>query len=162
MKPTDPGRAIVVAKVAFIPESGLITPRQFGPITRMFALRASSSSRTSRAAPSGPISLNPAEITIAPRTPLSPHSWMMPGIDGGGVTTTARSTSSGIADTEGYAFTPRTLGRFGFTGYTVPPNGLVTRFQSTVRPTVPGFSVAPMTATVLGEKKTSRGWFRWW
>ena len=162
MNPTDPGRATVVANVAFMPVSGLITPRQFGPITRMFALRASSRSLTSSAAPSGPISLNPAEMTIAPRTPFSPHSLIIPGIEGGGVMITARSTSSGIAETEGYAFTPRTLGRFGFTGYTVPPNGLVTRFHSRVRPTVPGFSVAPMTATVFGEKKTSSGWLRWW
>src|SRR4051812_22409366 len=29
-----------------------------------------------------------------------------------------------------------------------------------VRPTLPGFSVAPMTATFLGEKKTSSGWLR--
>jgi hypothetical protein len=29
-----------------------------------------------------------------------------------------------------------------------------------VRPTVPGFSVAPMTATVFGEKNTSSGCFR--
>ena len=40
----------------------------------------------------------------------------------------------------------------------MPPKGLVTRFQRMVRPTVPAFSVAPMTATVLGEKKTSSGW----
>ena len=37
MKPTEPGRAMVVAKVAFRPESGLITPRQLGPTTRMLA-----------------------------------------------------------------------------------------------------------------------------
>src|ERR1039458_8112591 len=44
MKPTDPGRATVVAKVAFIPESGLITPRQFGPMIRILAFCASTSS----------------------------------------------------------------------------------------------------------------------
>ena len=37
MKPTEPGRAMVVAKVAFRPVSGLITPRQLGPMTRMLA-----------------------------------------------------------------------------------------------------------------------------
>ena len=37
-------------------------------------------------------------ITTAPRTPFSPHSRMMPGTDGGGVTITARSTSSGISE----------------------------------------------------------------
>ena len=33
---------------------------------------------------------------------------------------------------------PSTLGGCGLTGNTVPPNGLLMRFQSTVRPTLPG------------------------
>ena len=33
---------------------------------------------------------------------------------------------------------PSTLGRFGLTGKTVPPNGLLSRFQRIVRPTLPG------------------------
>ena len=37
MKPTVPGRAMAAAKVAFSPVSGLITPRQFGPMTRILA-----------------------------------------------------------------------------------------------------------------------------
>src|ERR1035441_752804 len=160
MNPTDPGRATVVANVAFIPDSGLITPRQFGPMMRIFAFCASTSSCRSSSAPSGPISLKPAEITIAPCTPFSPHSRISPGMEGGGVMITARSTDSGISEIVGYAFTPNPPGRLGLTGYTGPPNGLVTRFHSTVRPTVPGFSVAPMTATVLGEKNTSSGCFR--
>src|SRR5579871_2764400 len=155
MKPTEPGRAMVVANVAFKPVSGHITPRQFGPITRILAARASSSTCCSSAAPAGPTSLKPAEITTAPRTPVSPHSRMMPGIDGGGVTTTARSTGSGMSESDGYAFTPSTLARLGFTGKTVPPKGLVIRFQRMVRPTLPTFSVAPTTATLLGEKNTS-------
>ena len=53
-------------------------------MTRMLAARASSSSFRSRAAPSAPISLNPAEMTMAPRTPFSPHSLMIPGMEGGG------------------------------------------------------------------------------
>ena len=42
MKPTLPGRAIALANVAFSPVSGLITPRQFGPMTRIRPRRASS------------------------------------------------------------------------------------------------------------------------
>ena len=53
---------------------------------------------------------------------------------------------------------PRMLGRFGLIGRTVPPNGLLMRFQRTVRPTLPAFSVAPMTATDCGRKSGSRGW----
>ena len=44
----------MVAKVAFMPESGLITPRQFGPMMRMLAFWASTSSCRSSSAPSGP------------------------------------------------------------------------------------------------------------
>src|SRR5207302_8833861 len=99
---------------------------------------ASARNATARTGPPRTISLNPAEITMAPGTPFSPHSLMIPGMDGGGVITTARSTASGMSEMLGYAFTPSTLERFGFTGYTVPPNGLVTRFHSRVRPTVLG------------------------
>jgi hypothetical protein len=42
--------------------------------------------------------------------------------------------------------------RFGFTGNIVAPNGWSTRLRSKVRPTLPGFSEAPTTATVLGWK----------
>ena len=48
-------------------------------------VRASARSWRSSSAPSAPISLKPAEMTMAPCTPCSPHSWMMPGtVDGGG------------------------------------------------------------------------------
>lgn len=52
---------------------------------------------------------------------------------------------------------PSTLGRLGFTGKTVPPNWLLIRFRSTVRPTLPGASVAPITATARGKKKGLSG-----
>ena len=58
----------------------------------------------------------------------------------------------------GYALIPSTLGRFGLTGKTVPPNGLLIRFHSSVRPTLLGVSVAPITATFRGAKITSSGW----
>jgi hypothetical protein len=46
---------------------------------------------------------------------------------------------------------PRMLERLGLTGKTVPPNGLLSKFHTMVRPTLPAFSVAPMTATLLGD-----------
>ena len=52
---------------------------------------------------------------------------------------------------------PRTLGRLRLTGKTVPPKGLEIRFQRIVRPTLPSRSVAPITATLRGEKMQSRG-----
>ncbi len=91
-KPTLPGRAIAPANVAFRPVSGFVTPRQFGPMTRIRPRRACSRIWRSSAAPSGPISLKPAEMMMAPLTPASAHSPMMSGTVGAGVTMTARST----------------------------------------------------------------------
>src|SRR5687768_12257050 len=53
---------------------------------------------------------------------------------------------------------PRMLSRLGLTGRTAPPNGLLIRFHSTVLPTLPFLSVAPMTATERGRKSGSSGW----
>ncbi len=43
----------------------------------------------------------------------------------------------------------------------VPPNGVEIRLWSSVRPTLPGVSVAPMTATVRGAKNASSGCLSW-
>ena len=125
---------------------------------RIPPLRASTSTCLSSSAPCGPISLKPAEMTMAPFTPAAAQSRMTPGIAGAGVMITARSTSAGTALTLGYALIPSTLGRLRFTGKTVPPKGVLMRFHRIVRPTLPGVSVAPITATFSGEKNTSSGW----
>ena len=92
-----PGRAMAPAKVAFRPVIGFITPRQFGPMTRIRPRRACSRTRRSSSIPSAPVSLKPAEMMIAPRTPASTHSAIRSGTAGAGVTMTARSTRSGTA-----------------------------------------------------------------
>ena len=109
-KPTVPGRAIWVAKVALSPRPGRMTPRQLGPIRRIRPRRASSSTWRSSSAPSGPISLNPAEMMIAPLTPASTHSPITSGTVGAGVTTTARSTGSGTAAIAGVSPDPQHVG----------------------------------------------------
>jgi len=96
-------------------------------------------------------------ITIAPRTPTEAHSPTTSGTVVAGVTITARSTGSGICATPGYALIPSTFDRFGLTGNTVPPNGLPIRFQRSVRPTLPAFSLAPITATDFGSNRASSG-----
>jgi len=88
---------MVLAKVAFSPVMGFMTPRQLGPMMRMWPLRAILRICCSSAAPSGPVSLKPAEMMIAAWTPTATHSSMMPGTVGAGVTMTARSTGSGMA-----------------------------------------------------------------
>ena len=114
--PTVPRRAIPAANVALSPSTGFITPRQLGPISRIRPRRACSITRRSSSAPSGPTSLKPAEMMIAPLTPASAHSPMTWGTVGAGVTTTARLTGSGTAAMLGYDRMPSTFGRLGLTG----------------------------------------------
>jgi hypothetical protein len=86
------------AKVALRPVRGLMTPRQLGPMSRILPRVISAFTCRSSSIPGGPVSLNPAEITMTPRTPAATHSVMIAGTEGAGVTTTARSTRSGTAD----------------------------------------------------------------
>src|SRR5271165_2207056 len=157
IKATFPGRAIECAKVAFNPRTGFITPRQFGPISRILP-RMIWEMRASSSLPCSPCSLKPAEITMPAGTPAATDSARTSGTESAGVVTTTRSTLSGSSETLGYALIPNTLGRFEFTGNTVPPKGLLNRFHSTDRPTLPGRSVAPITATLRGANNASSGW----
>ena len=74
------------AKVAFNPLTGLITPRQLGPIMRMPLRLACCLIWRSSSTPFGPVSLKPAEMMIAPGMLASTQSEMMPGTVGAGVT----------------------------------------------------------------------------
>ena len=157
MKATLPGRAMVCAKVAFSPRTGFITPRQLGPIRRILP-RMICEIWLSNSLPCSPCSLNPAEITMPAGMPTSTDSASTSGTVSAGVVTTTRSTLSGRSETLGYALIPNTLGRLEFTGKTVPPKGLLSRFHSTERPTLPTRSVAPITATLRGANNGSSGW----
>src|SRR5471030_3193589 len=157
-KATLPVRAMAPAKVAFRPLGGHMTPKQLGPTMRIFDSRAMARISCSSRAPSSPISLKPAEMTMAPRTPAAAHSRMTPGTAFAGVITTARSIGCGKAATFDQHFTPSTCSRFSLTGKIVPPKGLVSRFHINVRPTLPGRSLAPMTAMLRGAKNMSSAW----
>ena len=78
-------------------------------MTRIRPRPAWSMIRRSSAAPSAPISLNPAEMMMAARTPASTHSPIRSGTVGAGVTTMARSTGSGTSPMRGWALIPSTL-----------------------------------------------------
>src|SRR5262245_8248006 len=54
-----------------------------------------------------------------------------------------------------YARTPSTVSRFGLTGISFSANGPLSRLCTSVRPTVPCLSEAPITAMEWGSKKTS-------
>ena len=152
MKPILPGKASGFAKVAFNPRCGSITPTQFGPMIRIRPWRARIS--LSNSTPAGPHSLNPAETMTAPLTPAAAHSLTMPGTVAAGVAMTARSIGALIAPIPEYAFCPRTVGRFGFTGYTRRLKAW--RFSIRARPTLPGVSPAPITATDSGANIASK------
>ncbi len=74
----------------------MVTPRQFGPISRTFPRRASASVwglvPVACRIQSPRFPLNPAEIMTAPPTPAAAHSRIAPGTVAAGVTTTARSS----------------------------------------------------------------------
>ena len=74
---------------------------QFGPIMRMPYLRHTAISFFSRSTPAGPTSRNPELMTTIPLTPFWPHSSAAPSTLSRGTMIIARSTSSGIAATEG-------------------------------------------------------------
>jgi hypothetical protein len=102
-KPTLPARGATGEKVAFIDTDGsvLMMPMQLGPTMRAPAARTRSRSAASTAAPAGPVSAKPAEITTTPPAPRRRHSSTDPGTAAAGTTTTASSGASGSADTDG-------------------------------------------------------------
>jgi len=106
------------AKVAFseIAGSVLMTPRQFGPITRMPLANAVTTNWRSAARPADPVSPKPEEMITSPRTDLRAHSSTTAATLAAGVAITARSTSSSMSSTLGYARTLATWPPRGLTG----------------------------------------------
>ena len=95
--PTRPTGGAVPAKVACrrIAGSVLTTPMAFGPISRMPPARASRTTSSSRARPSGPASAKPPDTTTRPRTRLSAQARTTSATSAAGTAMTARSTASG-------------------------------------------------------------------
>src|SRR4051812_4040209 len=81
---------------------------------------------------------------------------MMPGTAAGGVQMIARSGADGSAAAEGYTLSPASTECFGLTGKIAPLNPAASRLPSTVLPTLPCRSEAPITATERGLKRYSR------
>ncbi|MBA7680921.1 hypothetical protein ES703_89242 [subsurface metagenome] len=130
---------------------GLKTPRVFGPaifIPLLSAIARSLACKSSPIAVSN--SLKPPLITIAAFTPLAAHSSIAAMVCWAGITTMAKSTSSGMAPIDGYALRPNTSDKSGFTGYILPLNPASSRFDRHMNPTFIGLAEAPIMATVLG------------
>ncbi len=150
---TGPRRGTTVAKVAWSRTVGsvLMIPRQFGPTTRTPQDRAIRRTSASRAAPSAPCSLNPAERITTPYTCLRPHSSTTAATASAGTAMMARSMSSAMSRMLGAARTVATCCAFGFTGHTGPAKPARCRFWTTAWPIVSGSRLAPMTAMLRGE-----------
>ena len=99
-RPMEPGIAVPRTKVAFSPMSGRMMPRQLGPSRRTRWRRAFSTRARSRAAPRGPVSLKPAEMTTAALTPARPQLSITAGTISALVAITARSSRWGMSSTE--------------------------------------------------------------
>ena len=119
---------------------------------------AAARSRTvaSRAAPSIPASLKPAEMMIAARTPARAQSSMTPGTKRAGTATTARSMASPMSLTRAWTGRPASRRPTGFTGYTAPRKPLSRMLSSTRRPTLRRSREAPITATERGENRKGK------
>ena len=163
MKPTRPGTAAGGAKVALSRTSGAVlsTPRQLGPTSRIPASRQTSSSSRWRAAPSAPVSANPAEITSS-----AAHA--------GG-----RALARDVDHLLGGHGHHRQLDRAGnvahravgraatgprrpvsLTAYTAPLNSAASRLCRISPPIVPRRRDAPITATERGSRKLAHGGHR--
>lgn len=98
-KPTLPRTGVVAAKVAlrFTSGSVLTTPMQLGPTMRIRCPRNVALSLASNNAPSDPTSLNPAVMTMSPRTPFLPHAVTTESTWSFATVTIAKSTGPGMS-----------------------------------------------------------------
>ena len=108
-KPIRPRPGITGDSEALSDRAGsvLMTPRQFGPITRIPLARASATSSRCSSRPSGPASANPPLTTTRPSTPWPAQSRTTSSTWAAGTATSARSTGPGRSATEAYVGTPR-------------------------------------------------------
>ncbi len=101
IKAIFPGLGETGSKVVLIPWCGSMSPRQFGPMIRIPYFCALASTCSSICRPPSPASRNPDEIMIRSGTFFSPASVTSSGTPLAGIATTATSTFSGIAESEG-------------------------------------------------------------
>ena len=147
MNPMLPGNAKGFANVAFKPMCGSITPTQFGPMIRIFPRRLRICFSSS--APAGPHSLNPAEMITAPFTSAAAHSATIPGTVAAGVAITARSTFLWHVADCWKRFLPEQP-RVIWIYWETRDRETIADFPISARPTLPGFSLAPISATDFG------------
>ncbi len=131
-------------------------PRQFGPMSRTRWRRAFSSIARSSAAPRGPVSLKPPEMTMAVRVPARPQASTIAGTVGALVQITARSRRCGMLSTEGWHGWPKIVSCVGLTRNSLPGKCMSSMLRTSVAPIEPVRSEAPMMATDCGSKRGVR------
>jgi hypothetical protein len=122
-KATFPCGGQVVAKVALSATAGsaLTSPRQLGPTMRMPVAAHLLDEPVLQRLALGPARLGEARGDDHQGAhALAMQSSATSSTCAAGTTITARSTGSGMASTDGYAFTDCTTAAPGFTGYTAP------------------------------------------
>ncbi len=164
-KPMFPAGAVRAANVALRLGPDTATPRQLGPMRRAPCERTNESSRSWRAAPSLPISANPAEMTTSARTPRRRACSAASSTATAGSVITARSTASGISSIVRYPRTPATGSPSRFTGYAAPVKSPARMLRKSSPPIEPRRLDAPTTATLPGSKNgrseaTTASWSR--
>ena len=154
---TLPGFWGTKVKLAYTDTSGSAfwMPWLLGPKMRMPLRWAAATISRSRASPSGPTSLKPAEWTMANFTPFFPHSSSTFGTNTLRMEMFTRSTSQGTSRIDSYACMLRITPPLGLTGKTGPLNPYCTRLRTTMWPMEYGLAEAPITATARGRKSPS-------
>ena len=152
-----PGRGTTRLKVALNLASAipLSIPVQFGPTSLTPPAWASRSRSAWRAAPSLPVSANPAEMTHTALTPRTPAWATIAGTAEAGTQTMTRSGTTGHEARSGYAAIPCTVECFLFTGSTTPPKWLSTKLPNSRPAIVFGSVLAPTTAMEWGRRNAS-------
>ena len=106
----------MVEKLATIPVAKFARPWQFGPMSRMPALRAASTICFCFARPAAPVSPKPEVITTATFTPRAAQASTAPTASSPAMATMASSGTSGVSRTLGNARSPCTVERAGLIG----------------------------------------------
>ena len=153
-----PGGGTVSENVALRRMAGslVITPRQFGPTRRMLFSRATRTISRCMAAPSGPSSASPDEMTTTAETPASAASWTAARTRAAGTATIARSTCAGTRVSRGKAGIPSIEETSGWTTDTAPSNLPSTIDVRTACPSPAESRRTPTTATLLGYSRGAR------
>ena len=118
--PPGAGRVGASEALSRMSSSVLITPNEFGPITRIPWARARRTSARWRRTPRASSSAKPSEITSRTRAPASAQSLTTSSTTAAGTAMTAMSTTPGTSVTRAWLVSPSTSSARGLTAWMAP------------------------------------------